>query len=476
MKRVEIDKREIRGGTEDLPLFQPILRVSKQVYLVLAFLLAIILWGFYAWFRQFHLGLGVTGMNRPVFWGVYATNFVFFIGISHAGTLISSILRITKTEWRRAFTRAAEAVTVLSLPFGALSVIVDLGRPDRMLNLFTHGRIQSPILWDVICITAYLLTSCLYFYIALIPDIAECRDRLYRISGLRRFLYRTLSLGWKGTEKQWKILERIMAAMAVFLFMLVISVHTNVSFIFGVTLQPGWNTAIIGPYFVVGAIFSGVGTVIVIAALLRKLYHLEDYIRPAHFESAAKFLLTLCLFWFYFTFVEYLVAIYSHEPAHMEVINATLFGEFAHLFWLMFFLCFIIPLSILINRRTRTITGVVIASILLNIGMWLERYTIIIPSLTRPRLPYSPGFYIPTWVEGSVTASFFAGFILLYIIFAKVFPVVTVWEVREGREKALEEYKERMKGFLPPETGLKPESPFKKIIGMKDQIIGEEEK
>ena len=413
---------------------RPLVRPGPGFHLVILVLSGIVAFGFYAWTQQVDRGLGVTGMNIPIFWGVYITNFVFFIGLSHAGTLISSVLRITQSEWRRPFTRMAEAVTVFSLPFGGLSVIVDIGRPDRVANVLLHGNAMSPILWDVACISTYLFTSCVYFYLALIPDLALCRDRLLAPSRLHHRAYSILALGWTGTKAQWRRLDRIMAGLSIFLFMLVISVHTNVSFVFAVTLQAGWHTAIIGPYFVVGAIFQGVAAVIIIAVSLRHAFGLEAYITHDHFRQIGKFLLALSLFWFYFTFVEILVTFYGHEEAHMVVFDAKVFEEFSHLFWAMMVFCFVLPLPFLAVPRLRTIPGLLVASISINIGMWIERFTVIVPSLARPRVHESIGAYTPTWVEGSITAAFVAGFALLYLLFTRLIPVLTVWEIKEGME------------------------------------------
>ena len=432
IQKAEVDLRavEVKAKIEE-DILQPLTSLSGRFYLAVALLGLLAAWGAYAWATQLRYGMGVTGLNRPIFWGVYITDFVFFIGISHAGTLISSILRITKTEWRRVFTRIAEAVTVFSLPFGALSIIFDMGRPDRLLNVLKTPHLTSPIIWDVLCISTYLFTSCVYFYLALIPDFAVCRDRLRNVSSFRAGLYRILAAGWTGSERQWRTMDRTMRGLCIFLFFLVVSVHTNVSFVFGMTLQPGWHTAVIGPYFVLGAVYSGVATVILIAALLRKVYHLEAYLTPRHFDLIGKFLFALACFWFYFTFVEFLTTFYGQEPAHMRIFTAKFFQEFSFLFWFMFATTFVVPVVILAVRRT--IPWLVVASILINIGMWLERYTIIVPSLSRPRLPYPPGVYFPSWVEWSIMIGSFAGFSLLYVIFAKFFPVLTIWEVKEAK-------------------------------------------
>ena len=438
-----------RGPGEDAPLFQPIMRTGLRFYLLLAALVTIVAWGVSAYYRQLTQGLGVTGMNQPVFMGVYIVNFVFFIGLSHAGTLISAILRIVKAEWRRPFTRAAEAITVFSLPFGAGSIIIDLGRPDRMLNLIQHGSFQSPILWDVTSVSLYMLSSLFYFYFALIPDIAMCRDQLEDVGSLRGWLYEKLALGWTGSPEQHRRLNTVMNIMAVWLTMLVVTVHTVVSWIFGMTVVPGWHTAIIGPYFLAGAIFCGVAALIIVAAILRRAYHLEDYIKPVHFRALSIFLLALSLVWFYFTFAEFLTTYYGNEPAHMVIFNAKFWGEFASSFWLMVLLCFVVPVVILSNPFTRTITGAVAASVAINVGMWLERYTVVVPSLTRPRLPYGIGFYGPTWVEWAITAGCFAFFALLYAVFTKVFPAIAVWEVHEARERSIPEAIERLESYIP---------------------------
>ena len=420
-----------RPGDGHEALLDPIERTGWRFYLLIVLLLAVFGLGVYAYSQQIRQGMGVTGMNRPIWWGVYITNFVYFIGLSHAGTLISAILRIVGAEWRRPFTRPAEAVTVFSLPFGAGSILLDLGRIDRAINVIRFSQFKSPILWDVTALTVYLTSSIIFFYIAMIPDIALLRDRYPNAPAWRRKLYRTLALGWKGTTEQYHRLEKIMGGFAVFLSLVVVTVHTVVSWIFGMTIVPGWHTAIIGPYFLVGAIFCGVAAVAIVAAALRWLMGLEKYLTDKHFDYVGKFLLSLTLAWFYFTFAEYLTTAYGGEPSHMAVFWAKFRDEFSFVFFAMFFFCFMLPLPILAWKRTRTVFGVVVASISINIGMWLERWTVIIPSLARPRLPYPWGAYTPTWIEWAVMAGCFAGLILLYTLFTKVFPVVAIWEVDE---------------------------------------------
>jgi molybdopterin-containing oxidoreductase family membrane subunit len=429
-------------------LYQPILKTSKTFYLSFAILSLVVLFAAFAYFKQFKYGLGVTGLNSPIFWGVYITNFVFFIGVSHAGTLISAILRISKAEWRRSITRSAEVITVLVLFFGLGNILIDLGRIDRLWKVIAHGRFQSPLLWDVVSLTTYLTASSVYLFLPLIPDIALLRDRMQ--SGFRKSLYEVLSLGWAGTEKQIHYLEKGISIMAITVLPIAVSVHTVVSYVFSMTVQPMWHSSIFGPYFVVGAIFSGIAGIIVAMAFLRKVYHLEGYFRDVHFNYLGILLLVMTCLWFYFTFCEYITVFYGNEPMEMSIFLEKMGGKYAPQFWFMVITCFVIPFTILANNRTRNVTGTVIASISVNIGMWLERFTIVVPTLMHPRLPYELGVYSPSWVEWAILIGCFALFAMIYMVFTKMFPIVSLWEVQEGREKAHGEVAERLRTYLPP--------------------------
>ncbi len=434
----------------DAILLQPIVAARSSFYYLAMVLLGISTFGFFSWLWQLRYGLGVTGLNVPVYWGFYITNFVFFIGISHAGTLISAILRLCHAEWRRSITRAAEVITVLVLFFGVGSIIMDLGRPDRALNVLRHPNFRSPLLWDVCSISIYLTASTIYLYLPLIPDIALLRDQG------RKFVwfYRMLAIGWQGTEKQQRRLHRAISIMAVLVIPIAVSVHTVVSWVFAMTIQPMWHSAIFGPYFVVGAIFSGIASIIIAMALIRRIYLLQDYIKPVHFNHLGILLLVMALLWFYFTFAEYLTTFYGGEPTHLSIFYSKLTGEFSPVFWAMFTTCFLIPVPLLAWRRTRTVAGTVIASASIIVGMWLERYTIVVPTLSRPRLPWASVTYSPTWVEVGVTLGFGATFIFLYMLFTRFFPIVSIWEIREGREQAMSEVVERVSSYMPGEGGL----------------------
>ncbi|MGB3861444.1 MAG: NrfD/PsrC family molybdoenzyme membrane anchor subunit [Candidatus Aminicenantaceae bacterium] len=450
MNNMKVDYSKLE---EDI--LRPITQTGRDFYVTVAILLAVISVGVFAWVIQLREGLGVTGLNRPIYWGFYITNFVFFIGISHAGTLISAILRLAKAEWRRAITRSAEVITVLVLFFGVLNIINDLGRPDRLLYTIFHAEFQSPLLWDVVSISTYLICSSVYLFLPLIPDIALMRDKF---KGTRRGkVYRILALGWKGTEKQWKILERAISFMAVLIIPIAISVHTVVSYVFAMTIQPMWHSTIFGPYFVTGAIFSGIAGLLIAMVIIRRSCHLQAYLKPVHFNNLGLLLLVMSLLWFYFTFTENLTSFYGAEPSHLAVFYAKLTGPYAPYFWTMVFLCFIFPVAILSNRKSRTISGIFIVSCGVIVGMWLERFTIVLPTLINPRLPIERGTYTPSWVELAITAACFAAFILLYMLFVKAFPIVSIWEIKEGKEVGVEETAERVKSYL-PDTVLKRES------------------
>jgi molybdopterin-containing oxidoreductase family membrane subunit len=416
-----------------------------KFHLAASVLLLVVGIGVWQYVRQLTIGLATTGMNRSVYWGVYMANFVFFTGISMAGTLISAILRVMGAEWRRPITRCAEVITVFGILFGALSVLVDLGRPDRVLNVILHGRLQSPIAWDVFCINLYLAGSLTYLYLPLIPDVATLRDR--RVEP--QILYRLLAIGYTGTARQKKILETGISIMAVLIIPIAVSVHTVVSYIFATTLQPGWHSTIFGPYFVVGAIFSGIAALMIAMAIIRKAYHLEGVLKDVHFNNLALVLLATCCLIIYFTFNIYLVEITGDEPFVMKSVMEKVAGRYTLPFWGMILGGFILPAVILAFPRGRSVTGCVVASVLILVAMWLERFLIVVPTLMHPRMPWPEGLYTPTWTEWAITAGCVAAFALLYMAFTKVFPIVSMWEVNEGIEEALPHVSARLSSYLP---------------------------
>ncbi len=433
---------------QDAALYRPIYKTGRMYYFAVGSMVAIILWAFYMFFTQVRDGLGVTGMNQPVTWGFYIVNFVFFIGISHAGTLISAILRLSKAEWRRPITRMAEVITAIVLAIGGLHPIIDMGRPDRMLNLVESGRLQSPLLWDITSITAYFTASTVYLYVPMIPDIARLRDR----GGKFKWFYAFAAWGWQGTEGQKRVLNRAINILMVMVIPIAVSVHTVISYIFSMTLQPGWHSTIFGPYFVVGAIFSGIAALLIVMIAFRKAYHLEAYLKEIHFQYLGTLLLIMSIIWFYFTFSEHLTGIFGGEPHEMDIIMYKFTGPFATFFWAMVMCNFVIPVLILSFRRFKKISGILIASISVVVGMWLERLNIVVPSLANPRMELPVGIYVPTLVEWSLFAGGVAVFVLGFLLFSKFFPIISIWEIEEGRKEGLKEIEERIHSYLPRTT------------------------
>ncbi len=417
-------------------LLRPLLHTSWRFYLLVAFFGGIVLTALVAWMSQAYFGFGVTGIRWPVYWGFYVTSFVFWIGISHAGTLISAILRLVNAGWRRPVTRCAEVITVFALMIGAMFPIIHLGRPWLAFWLFPYPserliwpNFRSPLVWDFFAINTYLTGSVLFLFLPMIPDFAIVRDKS---TGLRHRIYKILALGWRGTPKQWHRLETAMAIMAVVILPVAVSVHTIVSFDFSMAPVPMWQTAIFGPYFVAGAIFSGIAALVIAMAVLRRFLHLQDYLQPLHFQNLGKLLLVMALLWGYFVFNERLVTYYGNEPSEMAVFWQTQREDFAPLYWTMVVCNFVLPLVLMGIRRFRTITGCVIASLGVIVGMWLERFLIIVPSLGHKYLPYSFGSYRPQPVEFIIAGATFAAMTLLYVLFAKVVPIISIWELKAG--------------------------------------------
>jgi len=437
---METDRRQI-----ETDLLYSVEHTGGWFYAVVTALLLVAVWGLYSFYTQLRLGLGVTGMNEPVVWGFYIVNFVFFIGISHAGTLISAILRLSRAEWRRPITRMAEVITAIVLAIGGLHPIIDLGRPDRILHIFYNGRLQSPLLWDVASITAYFAASTVYLYLPLIPDIARLRDR-----GTRpRLLYRVLAWGWEDTVEQRHVLERTINIMMIMVIPIAVSVHTVISYIFAMTLQPGWHSTIFGPYFVVGAIYSGIAALFLVMIVLRRVYRLQNYLKEVHLQQLSRLLLIMALIWFYFTFSEYLTGYYGGEPAELKIILYKAVGRYKWLFWLMFVTNFLAPVLLLGIERLRTTTGIFIASAGVLIGMWLERLIIVVPTLENPALSFPAHFYFPSWVEWGQFAGAVAVFCLGFALFAKFFPLISIWEVEEGLDTAQAVAGERLRSYQP---------------------------
>ena len=404
-------------------------------------LLAVLAVAAAAFARQVGTGLGVAGYQPPILWGVYITNFVFWIGITHSGTLISAVLFLFRARWRTGVARASEAMTVFAIMTGALFPIIHLGRPWVFYWLMPYPNarelwvnFRSPIIWDLFAIMTYLTVSVVFLYVGLLPDIATARDR---IRDWRRHVYRLLALGWSGSDREWHHYRSLYGLLAALAVPLAVSVHSVVSWDFATTLLPGWHSTIFGPYFVAGAIFSGVAMMITLLAPMRTLLGLERYMQIRHFDNLGKLLLVLSLVMTYAYGMEFFVAWYSGNPFEQGAYWARLTGPYAPLTWTMLACNSAVPL-VLIARRVRTYLPALFAvAILVNVGMWLERYVIVVSSLAREFDPANwTGLYDPTWVEWAITAGSFALFGLLFLVFVKLFPPIAMHEIKEQAEAA----------------------------------------
>ena len=421
---------------------------SNAYYGLLAFLVAIVAWGMYAFLTQFVFGLATTGMGDQVVWGFYIVNFVFFLGIAMAGTVISAILRITGAGWRTPITRIAELVTVTALMIGGIMPVIDLGRPDRVASILTYGRFQSAILWDIIVIATYLVGSLIYFYLPLIPDLAIMRDRLAQSGeSFKRWVFTLLAVGWQDTIEQRQRLEKGSRIMSLAIVPMAVMTHTVASLIFAWMLRPGWNSTIYGVYFVIGAVFSGIGTVIIVMVVLRKLCHLEQYLTEKHFRNLSYLLLALLLAYFYLVLTEYLTVGYTLVTEEKHLLETVLLGSNAIWFWGFVIFGLLVPGFLLVFRRGPAIPRIVTASVLVNIAMWIKRFIIVVPSQQVPLLPYEFATYTASWVEWSITAAALAAFALVFAIAAKVIPLVPIWEMAAEAEESTEPPPSRISEF-----------------------------
>ena len=420
------------------------LRPPGRVYYAgLALALAALSIGVLAFLYQARTGMGVAGYEHPILWAVYITNFVFWVGIAHSGTLISAILFLFRAKWRTAVARAAEAMTVFAVVTAALFPIIHLGRPWFFYWLIPYPNarelwvnFRSPLIWDVFAITTYLTVSVMFLYLGLMPDIAAARDR---ITDWRRQVYRVLSLGWLGTDRQWRHYMALYGFFAALATPLVVSVHSVVSWDFAVSILPGWHSTIFAPYFVAGAIFSGLAMVITLLVPLRRMLRLESYIRVHHFENLAKLMLMTSLIVSYAYMVEFFIAWYSGSPFEQGTFYDRMFGQYWAYSWMMFTCNVCVPL-LLFSKTVRTnLRSLFVISILVNIGMWLERYVIIVSSLSHDFDPANwSGVYEPTWVEAAITVGAFGLFLTLFLLFVKNFPAVSITEMKETMERPAE--------------------------------------
>jgi Ni/Fe-hydrogenase subunit HybB-like protein len=415
------------------------MRKPKPVYwIALGLSVLAFVCGLGAWGYQIFKGMGVAGITHPVGWGVYITNFVFWVGIAHSGTLISAVLYLFRARFRSAFNRTAEAMTVIAVMTAGLFPFIHLGRVWKAYYLFPYPNqrllwvnFQSPLIWDVFAISTYFTISLIFFYVGMVPDLAAARRHF---TGFRQRLYKILSLGWEGTLDQWRHYNRLYVFLAAFATPLVVSVHSVVSWDFAMSIAPGWHSTLFAPYFVAGAIFSGTGMVISLTVPMRKILKLETYITVDHYEKIAKVLLVTALIVSYSYIVELCLALYSGNLFEISVFKYRMGGHYRFLYWVMIFCNVFMPLTLFIKKLRRNIKYLFVLSLFVNIGMWLERFIIIVTSLAKEYDPYSWGTYTPRLVEIAITIGSFGMFFMFFLIFTKMLPVLSISEIKEQGE------------------------------------------
>ena len=394
-----------------------------------------ILVGLSCWLYQIFTGIGVAGMNIPVAWGTYLINFVFWVGIAHSGTLISAILHLFRAGWRNPIARAAETMTVFAVCTAGLFPFIHLGRVwlvYYMLPIPTQRTLwpnfQSPLMFDVVAISTYLTVSSLFGYTGMRPDLAIIRDRAV---GRRKKIFTWLSLGWTGTHEQWRHYTRIYLFFAALATPLVISVHSVVSWDFALGVVPGWHTTIFAPYFVAGAIHSGLAMVLTLMIPLRKIFNYEKIITMHVLESVAKTIVLTGMIVGFAYGTEFFIAWYSRNPVEEYIFAWRATGDYAIPFWIMVTCNTIVPLAFLIKRVRTAIPWLFGISIVVNIGMWYERFIIIITSVGRDFLPNAWSLYRPSLVEFGIMLGSFSLFFFLFVLFVKHMPSVSMTEMKE---------------------------------------------
>jgi len=414
---------------------RPMLRSGRGFWLLAGLLGVPAAVGLAAWGIQLMRGLGVAGYTDRAFWAIYEANLVAFIGVSYGGALVSAILRLTGARWRAPITRIAEATALFSLLVGMSFAMIHLGRPERIWEMVTRPHLSSIVIWDFVAITTYLVATAIFLYLPLIPDLAITRARLaLPASSWSARIYAALSRGWLGQPGQHRILERATNAMAVLIIPLAVSVHSVLSWAFSLTSRPGWHSSIFAPYFVVGALYSGVALVILVTAGFRRGYRLYAHIRDEHFVRLGYLLLVLVALYLYFTFSELLTEGYVMQRDAVELLTQLLGGQYAIPFWLFVVVGGIVPLLLVSLPQTRTVWGIVTASACAVFGMWLKRMLIVVPAATAPLISGAWGHYRFTWVATAVTLGAAAAIPLLLMVFFRFVPVLSIAEMEELAE------------------------------------------
>lgn len=413
--------------------FRPIFAPGRWFWPVFGVLGLVVLGGVAAFAYQFMEGLWVAGYSDRAFYGIYEANLVAFIGVSYGGAVVSAILRMTNASWGAPLSRMAEAMAVVALVVGGAFAVVHLGRPERVLLILLSGNVSSPVVWDFLAITTYLIATAIFLYLPLIPDLARLRDR-FPTASLRHRVYGLLAVRWRGLDEQRRRLNWGVAIMAILVVPLAVAVHSVLAYTFSMTTRPGWHSTIFGPYFVVGALYSGVGLVILVVAAFRRAYRLDAFITPRHILSLAWMMAALGLVYLYLTFSELLTTAYTSTREELPVVTALLEGAYAPAFWGFIAAGVLAPIVLIALPSRRRVAALVLAAALAVAGMWLKRLLITLPSSTLPLIDEAEAWGTPvfTWVPLLITLAAVAGIGLGLMLLFRFVPILAIDEIEEA--------------------------------------------
>ncbi|MDY0079006.1 MAG: NrfD/PsrC family molybdoenzyme membrane anchor subunit [Ignavibacteriaceae bacterium] len=414
---------------------------NKKYFMALGFSLTLLFIGVISVSYLFFYGTGVWGLNQPVGWAFDITNFVFWVGIGHAGTLISAILYLLRQKWRMGIARFAEAMTIFAVMCAGIFPVIHTGRPWLAGYLLPypnqHGlwvNFTSPLVWDVFAVSTYFTVSLVFWYVGLVPDFASLRDRT--ASKIKKYIYSIFSLGWRHSHRNWQHYEKAYMLLAGFATPLVLSVHTIVSFDFAVSIMPGWHATIFPPYFVAGAIFSGFAMVVTVMIFVRKIFDLENIITLNHLEKMNKVILATGMMVGYAYAMEFFIAWYGGNPFESFVFINRAFGPYVWAYWIMVSCNVIFPQLFWFKKLRRSIPVMLVVVIFVNVGMWFERFVITVTSLHRDFLPSSWGYFVPTLVDFGTLIGSFGLFFTLVLLFTKGLPLVSIAEIKAVADNA----------------------------------------
>lgn len=420
-------------------LLRPIEKTGIAGKIWIAFLTAVFFAGVVAYYLQESRGKAVTtGLSDYTMWGVYISNFLFLVALSLSSVFMSAILKLTHFEWYRPLSRIADVISLSSISMAGICIMISMGRPDRLHYLFIHGRIQSPIVWDIIVVITYFVACLLVLFIALIPSLSTCKNHLHNLPKWQLKMYDILSFGWKGTPEQWKILKKTVLILTVIIIPLGIALRTVSAWLFSTTLRPEWDSTNFGAYFVSGSALLTVAVMVIAVYMFRKIYNLEKYLTNMHFDKMGQAMVLMGLIYAYFNINEYLVPAYKMSGLHSNHLLNLFVGEDALFYWIVVFFGVVLPSFLpMFKVMRKPLTLTLIASVVLIAG-WFKFYLIVIPGLSHPLLPVqdvplSWSHYTPSVIELTIVSATIAGTMLLVTLFSKYFPIISVWEVAEGK-------------------------------------------